>query len=79
MWKLESGAVHQTKYYNVKHKKVCLLNGEDHSQNEFVLNGDAAAADEGVPLGFAGTEQERVIIAKLNEIQYEEYAFDMLH
>ena len=79
MWRVESGAVHQTSYYNVKHKKVCWLNGEDHIQNEFVLNGDEAAADVGVPLGFANTKHEEEIVAKLNTIHNEEYVFDLLH
>jgi len=78
MWKLDSGAVHQTSYYNVRHKKICWLNGEDHIQDEFVLNGDEAAADVAVPLGFDGTDHEEVIVAKLNSIQNEEYFFDLL-
>ena len=78
MWKLDSGAVHRTSYYNVRHKKICWLNGEDHIQDEFVVNGDEAAADVAVPLGFDGTDHEEVIVAKLNSIQNEEYFFNLL-
>ena len=77
MWKVESSALHQASYYNVKHKRFCWINGEDHNQNEYVLNGGEAAASEAVPLGFDGTDYEETIIERLNSIQYEEYVFDL--
>ena len=75
MWRVETGIL----YYNVRHRKVCWLNGEDHIQDEFVLNGDEAAADVAVPLGFDGSDHEEVIVAKLNSLKNEEYFFDLLH
>ena len=78
MWKLESSAVHRSTYYNVGFKRVCWLNGDDHTQDEFVLNGVEAAADVGVPIGFAGTTHEGVTVAKLNRLTNEEYVFDIL-
>ena len=42
-WRVEFGEVHHASYYNVKHKRFCWINGEDHNQNEFVLNGEGGS------------------------------------
>ena len=78
MWKLESSAVHRSTYYNVRFKRVYWLNGDDHTQDDFVLNGDEAAANVYVPIGFELTTYEEAIVHKLNCLSNEEYVFDIL-
>ena len=77
MWKLEPSEVHRSQYYNVGHKRLCWLNGDDHNQDEFVLKGEAAAAVVGAPLGFDLSTHE-AIIHKLNCLSHEEYVFEIM-
>ena len=76
MWKMEPNTLHHASYYNVKHKKLCWINGDNHPQHELVTNGEVA---EGVTLGFDCTEHEEDIVAKLNALQNAEFVFDLLH
>ena len=78
MWKVESNTTHRSTCYNIKFKRLCWINGDDHAQDEFVLNGKEAVASEGVPIGFELTTHERAIVRKLNSLSNEEYVLDIL-
>jgi len=78
LWKVEAYTLHHATYYDVGRKELCWINGDNHPQHEPTTNGEEAAA-AGITLGFECTEHDEVIIAKLNELQDEEFMFDLFH
>ena len=78
LWKVEAYTLHHAMYYDIGRKKLCWINGDNHPQHEPTTNGEEAAA-AGITLGFECTEHDEVIITKLNELQDEEFMFDLFH